>query len=485
MNLDAGMLSRIQFGFTAGFHYLFPPLTIGLGWLIFIMEAMYHKTGDKIYEKMARFWTKLFAVTFAMGVASGIVLEFEFGTNWSVYSRYVGDVFGSALAAEGIFAFFLESGFLAVLVFGWDRVSPRMHLFSTLMVALGSTFSAIWIVVANSWMQTPAGYKIVGEGAYARAEITSFWELVFNPSSMHRLNHVLFGALILGSFFVMSVSAWYLLHNRHQDFAKKSFSIALVVGFLACWAILISGHFQAEKVGHTQPVKLAAMEGHFETGEGGSPMYLFGWPDEQEKKVKYGLAIPYLFSFLMYFDINKPVPGLDQFPQDEWPPVNMTFQTYHLMVMGGMFMIGLTSLAMLLWWRGKLFEQRWLLWIFVPAVIVPYLSNETGWIAAEVGRQPWIVWHLLKTQDAWSPSLDAQQVLGSLIMFGVVYLLLFAVWIYTLNDKIQKGPDYHPPLPEGPKGFMAAAEAMADPSGESMTMAHADENGNGQKKDGN
>src|ERR1043166_4193757 len=230
MPLDVLTLARAQFALTIMFHYLFPPLSIGMGGLLVLMEALFLKTSKPVYEAMTKFWTMIFAVNFALGVATGIVMEFQFGTNWATYSRYVGDVFGSALAAEGIFAFFLESGFLAVLVFGWDKVSPKMHFFSSCMVALGAIFSSIWIVVANSWQQTPAGYHIVGEGLTARAEITNFWAMVFNPSSVHRLAHVLIGCYILAAFFVMSISAYYLLRGRHIDFAKKSFTIALAVG---------------------------------------------------------------------------------------------------------------------------------------------------------------------------------------------------------------------------------------------------------------
>ena len=471
MNLNVEMLSRIQFGLTAGFHYLFPPLTIGLAWLMAIMESLFHGTGDKLYEQMARFWTKLFAITFAVGVATGIVMEFQFGTNWSLYSKYVGDVFGSALAAEGIFAFFLESGFLAVLVFGWDRVTPKVHLVSTWLVALGATFSAVWIVVANSWQQTPAGFHIVN----GRAEITNFWEVVFNPSSMHRLNHVLFGALILGAFFVMSVSAWYLLQGRYLAFSKRSFTVAVIVGFLASVAELGSGHLQADKIAETQPSKLAAFEGHFKTDGGGTPLYLFGWAVQSAKKTT-GPYIPGGLSFLVHQNFTTPVTALDQFPEDEWPPVNLSFQTYHIMVGTGMFMIGLTSLALLLrLWRGKLFEQRWLLWVFVPAVLVPFLSNECGWMAAEFGRQPWIVWGLLKTHEAFSPAVSAGQVLGSLLMFGVIYSLLFMVWIHVLNDKIQRGPEAAEPTAGMGAGFLAAAETLADRGGASMSEAHEDD----------
>lgn len=263
--MDVEILSRIQFAFTISFHYIFPPLSIGLGLIMVLMEGAYLRTGDRAYEQLARFWTKIFALIFGIGVATGIVMEFEFGTNWAAYSRYVGDIFGSALAAEGIFAFALESGFLGVLLFGWNRVSPRMHFFATLMVLLGSMFSAVWIVVANSWQQTPAGYHIVGEGLEARAEITDFWAMVFNPSSVDRLLHVWNGAFIAGAFLVLSVHAWYLLKGRHVELSKKAFRIALVVATVASLAQLFSGHSSAEGVAHNQPAKLAALEGHYDT----------------------------------------------------------------------------------------------------------------------------------------------------------------------------------------------------------------------------
>ncbi len=437
MELDVYTLSRLQFALTIMFHYLFPPLSIGLGWMMVLMEGMYLKTGNREYESIARFWTGIFAVVFAMGVATGIVMEFQFGTNWSVYSRFVGDVFGSALAAEGIFAFFLESGFLAVLVFGWDRVSPKMHFFSTVMVALGALFSSIWITVANSWQQTPAGFHVVN----GRAEIVDFWAMVFNPSSVHRLLHVWIGALILGAFFVLSISAWYLLKNRHVEPAKKMFVLGLAVALVASLAAPLSGHFQAKQVAHMQPAKLAAFEGHFKTIEGGAPLYLFGFPDQEAEIVRFGLAIPGMLSFLVYEDFSRPVTALDQFPKEDWPPVALSFQTYHIMVGLGFFFIGVTVLAVFLAWRGTLFRTRWLLWIFVFSVVGAYVANQFGWAAAEVGRQPWSVYGLLRTEDAFSPVLGAGQVMSSIVMFSVLYALLFSVWIFIMNRKIQKGPE--------------------------------------------
>ncbi|MFA6234930.1 MAG: cytochrome ubiquinol oxidase subunit I [Bacteroidota bacterium] len=470
MDLDVLFLSRFQFALTIMFHYLFPPLSIGLGVILAVTEGMFLKTKNRDYEVMARFWTRIFAVVFAMGVATGIVMEFEFGTNWATYSRYVGDVFGSPLAAEGIFAFFLESGFLAVLVFGWDRVSPRMHFFSTVMVSLGSMFSAVWIVVANSWQQTPTGFHIVGEGIRARAEITDFWAMVFNPSSVDRLTHTLIGAFILGAFFVMSITAWYILHRRHVRLAQQSFTIALVFGTIASLAALVSGHGQANTVSVTQPAKLAAFEGHFKTGPG--DMWLFGFPDEEREIVRFGIAIPGGLSFLLHNDFNTPVKGLDQFAPEDRPPVQIPFQAYHLMIALGMFFIGITLFASFLRWRGTLFEKRWLMWVFVVAIIGPYLANQAGWVAAEVGRQPWIVYGLLRTSDALSKSVKAEEVLTSIILFSIIYLFLLAVWLYVMNDKIKHGPEEAAPAIAGTKsGLLDTMASLADPGGPSMTEA--------------
>jgi len=497
MENDAVFLSRVQFALTVGFHYLFPPLSIGLGVLLVFMEGMYMKTRNHQYEVLARFWTRIFALIFAMGVASGIVMEFQFGTNWATYSRFVGDIFGSALAAEGIFAFFLESGFLAVLVFGWDRVSPRMHFFSTIMVALGSIFSAVWIVVANSWQQTPAGYHIVGEGLARRAEITDFWQVVLNPSTVERLTHTLIGAFILGGFFVMSVSAYYLLKRRHEDFARRGFAIALPFAAFFSIAALVSGHSQAVNVARTQPAKLAAFEGHFKTLDGGAPVYILGVPDEQEQRVKYGLAVPGLLSFLVHTDWNEPVAALDdpaivpaelapgESVRDYWPPVNLTFQLYHLMVGLGMLFILLTVVGLVFWWRGALFRTGWLLWIFVFAVIGPVVANEVGWASAEVGRQPWIVYGMLKTSDAASKAVSRGEVITSIVMFSLIYFLLLLAWIYIMDAKIRGGPEEAAPvIAEAPAGkWLDTAARRGDPSARESSDADGRNDGGGASED--
>jgi cytochrome d ubiquinol oxidase subunit I len=485
--MDVTLLSRLQFALTTMFHYIFPPLTIGMSVVIVFLLAQHLRKKDPIYATAAKFWVRIFALNFAVGVATGIVLEFEFGTNWAVYSRFVGDVFGSALAAEGVFAFFLESGFLALLVFGWNRVGPKMHFFAGLMVCVGSVFSSVWIVVANSWQQTPAGHHItqmmrdgqpwfVNGEPVMRAEILDFWALVFNPSTLHRLSHVLIGAFIMGAFFVMSISAWYLLKGRHERFARHSFRGALLLGTISSIAALFSGHLQAENVYETQPAKLAAFEGHFKTGP--AALSLIGIPDAEAESVGAEIAVPGGLSLLIHGDAEAHVTGLDKFRKKDRPPVFIPYLSYHVMVGLGMLFIGVTLLASFLLWRGKLFQTRWLLWVFVFVVVGAMIANQGGWVAAEVGRQPWIVHPPmvrddngdlllddegfaqfetlevtladgstrtmragLRTDDAISEIVPAEQVLGSIIMFALIYLLLGGLWLYVLNSKIQKGPD--------------------------------------------
>ncbi|MGL1886095.1 MAG: cytochrome ubiquinol oxidase subunit I [Reichenbachiella sp.] len=437
--MDTEILARVQFAFTIAFHYIYPPLSIGLGLLMVIFESTYIRTRIDSYHVLAKFWTKIFALTFGIGVVTGIVMEFEFGTNWATYSRYVGDVFGSALAAEGIFAFALESGFLGVLLFGWNRVKPWVHLVSTIGVFFGSMFSAVWIVVANSWQQTPAGYHIVGDGFHARAEIIDFWAMVFNPSSMDRLSHVWLGSFLSGAFLVLSVHAYYLVRGRYVEISKKAFKIALVVATIASLAQLFTGHRSADGVAVNQPAKLAALEGHFEASAP-ADMYIMGWVDKENQEVT-GIKIPGGLSFLLHYDFNEPVTGLNAFPEDERPSqINAVFQFYHIMVAIGMTLIGLTLLGCFYWWRGKLFETKWLLIAFVFAALLPQIANQAGWFAAEMGRQPWVVYGLLRTSDAFSQAVSANQIMFSLILFFFVYSLLFVLFVYLLNKKIKHGP---------------------------------------------
>ncbi len=449
--MDAELLSRIQFAVTAGFHYIFPPITIGLGVILVVMEGVYLKTKNPLFNQMTRFWVKVFGLNFAIGVATGIVMEFEFGTNWANYSRFVGDIFGSALAAEGVFAFFLESGFLAVLLFGWDKVKPGFHFFSTIMVAFGAHFSAIWIIVANSWQQTPAGSHFVE--AAGRMEITDFWQVVFNPSTLDRLSHAIMGAWQAGAWFVISVSAFYLIKKMHTEFAKKSIMIALVVTLVASLGQLITGHSSAETVAETQPAKLAMFEGQYESGPG--DLYLFGWVNEEAEETS-GLSLPGMTSWLVHGDASEPLAGITEAfetmsaeaaekgieldPVADRPSVNFVFQTYHLMVAIGMVLIALSIGSLVLSLMGKLHNFTLLLWVLVFSVLLPMIANQVGWIAAEVGRQPWIVYGEMLTRDGVSEVVSAGEVLTSLIGFVLIYLLLLALYIFLLDSKIKHGP---------------------------------------------
>lgn len=437
--MDVEMLARIQFALTITFHYIYPPLSIGLGLFLCLVEGTYLKTRKPVYRDIAAFWTKVFALTFAIGVATGIVMEFEFGTNWAVYSRYVGDVFGSALAAEGIFAFFLESGFLALLLFGWNRIGPKLHFFSTVMVCLGAHFSAIWIVVANSWMQTPAGFHIVGEGLAARAEITDFWTMVFNPSSLVRLLHVVFGCWLAGAFLVISISAWYLLKNRHKQFSLISIRYALWISLVAIILQIATGHFSGQIIAKYQPAKLAAFEGLYQTQKG-APLTLFGVVNPKEERVDFAIQIPKLLSFLSFDDFNAEVMGLDQVPPKDRPNSPLVFITFRMMLATGFLMLFASVIGLYYLYRHKLEEKRVFLWMLVLSVLLPQIGNQVGWISAEVGRYPWIVQGHLRISEGLSRTVTQNMVLGSIIMFLTVYVFLFILFLYLLNEKIKHGP---------------------------------------------
>jgi cytochrome d ubiquinol oxidase subunit I len=438
MLMDLVDLSRIQFALTIGFHYIYPPLSIGLGLVLVLMEGLYLKTRNPLYHQLTRFWVRIFGLIFAFGVGTGIVMEFEFGTNWSQYSRFVGDIFGSPLAAEGIFAFFLESGFLALLLFGWNRVSRGMHFFATIMVALGAHFSAIWIIVANSWMQTPTAYHIVDTAVGPRAEITSFWGAVLNPSTLDRLSHTIMGAWQAGAFFVISVGAFYLLRQKHEAFARASMRVAFVVAVIASLGQLATGHSSAVTVHEHQPAKLAAMEGIYDTGEDAT-LTILGWVDESDQQV-VGIKIPGLLSVMTGGNTATVIKGLNEWAEEDRPPVQVTFQVYHLMVAIGMSLILLACGGGFLAWRGTLFQHRWMLWVMVFAVLLPQIANQLGWATAEIGRQPWIVYELMRTVDAVSDTVSASQVFVSLILFTLIYVALFVVFIVLLDQKVRKGP---------------------------------------------
>jgi cytochrome bd ubiquinol oxidase subunit I len=438
--MDAVFLSRIQFSLTSMFHYIYPPMSIGLGLFLVIIEGMYIRTNNLLYQKITHFWVNVFALTFALGVATGLVQMFGFGTNWASYSRYVGDVFGSALGAEGIFAFFLEAGFLGIMLFGWNRVSKEMHYFATWMVALGAHFSAIWIVVANSWMQTPAGYRIVGTGSDARAVVTNFWQMLFNPSSVDRLIHVILGCWLAGIFLVISISAYYFLKRKHLEFAKVCMKIGLILALVVLILQLISGDSTSRGVAFNQPEKLAAMEGIFET-KPHTPITVLGWVDAKAQKVR-GIQIPSFLSYLIYRDASHPVKGFDQIPPEERPPIQIVFQTFHAMVMCWALMFLLTLLGLIYWRIGKFEKAKWLQWGLVFSVFLPQIANQVGWMTAEIGRQPWIVYKLLRTADGVSKSIVASQVGRSIGMFLIIYTVLFILFLFLLDRKIKHGPEH-------------------------------------------
>ncbi|MFH1194654.1 MAG: cytochrome ubiquinol oxidase subunit I [bacterium] len=435
--MDAVLLARIQFALTVGFHFLFPPISIGLAWLLVIVETLGWKKKSELYEKIGKFFAKLLAITFAVGVATGIVMEFQFGTNWSEYSKFVGDIFGAPLAAEAVFAFFLESGFLGLYLFGRNRVSKGVHWFSALMVAVGSTISAFWILVANSWQQTPAGF-VVQNG---RAELTNFWEAGFNPSTMVRFFHTMDAALITGAFFMAGISAYLLLKKKEVEIAKASMRIAVIVGLVASLLeVFPSGHEHAQQVAQTQPEKFAAIEGLYTSGTG-QPLVLFAYPTNMPPELKAPIEIPGLLSWLAFGDANAHIKGINEFPADEIPPLWLTFVSFHNMVILGLYFIFIMAIAAFLMWKNKLWESRIILKILMWSIPLPLAACQLGWIAAEVGRQPWIVYKLLKTSQAISVTVPAEQILISLILFGLIYLLLGSIYIYLVVKKVKIGPE--------------------------------------------
>ncbi|MDH7603968.1 MAG: cytochrome ubiquinol oxidase subunit I [Melioribacter sp.] len=435
--MDALLLARLQFALTIGFHFIFPPLSIGLAWLLVIIEALGWKRNDESYVKLGNFFGKILGLIFAMGVATGVVMEFQFGTNWAEYSKFVGDIFGAPLAAEGIFAFFLESTFLGLYIFGRNRVSKGVHWFSILMVAVGATISAFWILVANSWQQTPAGY-IIRNG---RAELTDFWAAVFNPSTLPRFFHTFDASLISGAFLMIGISAYLILNGKETETAKKSMKLALIFGLIvSLLEVFPFGHEHGRQVARTQPEKFAAIQGLYTT-QSGAPLAIFAVPVEHPPELKAPIEIPGLLSWLAFGDINAEIKGINEFPKDEIPPLFLTFVSYHNMVLLGMYFIFITALGTYFLWKKKLWDKKKLLKIYIWSIPLPVIACQLGWIAAEVGRQPWIVYKLLKTSEAASITVSAGEILFSIILFGIIYLLLFALFLFVLIRKIKHGPE--------------------------------------------
>ncbi len=439
--MDATTLARLQFGLTIAFHFIFPPLTIGLAWLLVIAEWKGRK--DPAWERIGRFFGKLFALTFAVGVATGIVMEFQFGTNWAVYSRFVGDIFGPPLAAEGVFAFFLESTFLGLYLFGRGRVSRNVHWFSILMVAVGATLSAFWIIVANSWQQTPAGF-VVRNG---RAELTNFAQAVFNPSTLPRYLHTIVASLICGSFFMAGISAYLVRKGKEADAAGRTLKLAVVFGFIvSIMAADPTGHIHARQVARTQPEKFAAMEGLYGSSQS-APLILFAVPTTRPPDLHARIEIPGITSWLAFGSLDAPVRGLKDFPEDEVPQgldLWLTFVSFHNMVLLGMLFIGVMGIGVLLLVRKRLLRARWFLRILLWTVPLPIFACELGWMTAEVGRQPWIVHKLLRTADAASVTVSSGEILFSLILFFLIYVCLGILWLWLLVRKVKKGPEAAP-----------------------------------------
>lgn len=432
--MDVLMLSRLQFAMATMFHFIFVPLTLGLSILVAIMETKYVRTGDETYKRMTKFWGKLFVINFVLGVVTGITLEFQFGTNWSRYSEYVGDIFGSLLAIEATVAFFLESTFLGAWIFGWNVLSPKMHALCIWLVAGASNLSALWILIANGFMQNPLGYVIRN----GRAELDDFFAVVGNPFAWQQYVHVLSGAFALAGFFIMGVSSYHLLKKQNVDFFTRSFKLGMVFGLVFSILVAVQGHHHAQEVTKIQPAKLAAMESLWETHPDGAPMYLLVVPDEKNEQNAIELfGIPGGLSFLAHNDFKAPVKGLKDWPADERPPVMLTFLSFRAMVGLGTLMPLLCIWAFLR--RNRLTETPKLLKAMLFAIPVPYLAIEAGWVVAEVGRQPWIVNGLMKTADAVSPIVTSQ-VAFSLVALTLLYALLGAVDIYLLFKFAKKGP---------------------------------------------
>lgn len=445
--MDVVTLDRIQFALTASFHFLFPPMSLGLGLVLVVFGVKSVRTNDPKWRQLSTFWVKVYGLVFSMGIATGLVQEFEFGTNWSGYSRFVGNVFGSLLAAEGVFAFMLEGGFLGLMLFGGARLGNRLWLFATTMVVVGATFSATWIVMANSWMQTPAGYEVKDVGQGPQAFMTSFTDVVFTNSFIPNFLHVIVAAWMVGTSLVLSVAAWYLLKRRHVELARTMIRVALpIFTVLAVLQVAVVGANLAMAITKDQPAKLASMEGLYQS-TGCAPMYIVGITDPSSQTTS-GLRIPCLLSFLTDFDFDSTVTGLDQAaPEDQWPPVQFVFQSYHLMIDLGMLFVAIGLVACGLWaWKRRLWNQRWLLWILVSSIVLTEIATITGWWTSEFGRQPWIVWQLLTVDGAQSPNVGTGQVLFSIGMFVVLYAVVLFVFLRLLDRIIKQGPP--PPADE-------------------------------------
>ncbi|MFC1975442.1 cytochrome ubiquinol oxidase subunit I [Chloroflexota bacterium] len=457
--MDALALARLQFGVTTVYHFFFVPLTLGLSILVAIMQTMYYRTGDEVYKRMIKFWGKLFIINFAMGVVTGLVQEFQFGMNWSEYSRFVGDIFGAPLAIEALMAFFLESTFLGLWIFGWNKLPKGIHLTCIWLVAIGSSLSALWILIANSFMQQPVGYTLNN----GRAEMVDFFALIFNPHVFVQFPHVFTSGVTTAAFFVLGISAYRLLkQDEHMEMFQRSFRIATIYGLIGVIAVMVVGHTQAQHMVQTQPMKMAAAEALWES-EDPAPMSLFTIGNEPERRDVWAIKAPGFLSFLAYNNFSGEVKGIKNIqaeyeatygPGDYVPPVAVSYWTFRFMIGAGLVMLVLVLFALYLIWRDKVEQNTLFLRLLIWAVSLPYVANSAGWLFTEIARQPWIVFGLQLTQDAVSPSVSTGMVLSSLIGFTIVYGVLMAADVYLLMKyaKTDTGEDGHEvePVEEAP-----------------------------------
>ncbi|MCL5735978.1 MAG: cytochrome ubiquinol oxidase subunit I [Actinobacteria bacterium] len=442
----AVLLSRVQFAFTIGYHFLYVPISLGLGLILVLAARRYRRSGMELDRAAADFWTKLFAATFAVGVASGLTMEFAFGTNWATYSRFVGNIFGAPLAVEGLFSFFIESTFLGIVLFGKRKVSTRMYYVSTWLVFGAAAFSAFWILVANSWMHTPAGYTVEG----GRAVLTNIWAAIFTKSLAPRFVHTLNATFITGSFVAAAIAAHYLLKRKHQDFAKRALTTALIVGVLSSVAQPFIGHWHAIEVEADQPIKLAAWEAIYET-QSHAPLSIYGWVDETGQR-PVSIAIPDGLSLLLGLHPGKVIQGLNSVPASDRPPVQVLFQTWHLMIGVGILLALIMLGGIYLLMRKRLEYSLGYLKLLKYAMPLPILASILGWMTTEIGRQPWIVQGELRTADAVSSTVSAGEVATTLSIFVVIYTVLFFVWLRVVRAIVRHGPEVAPeagPAEEG------------------------------------
>ena len=434
---DALIADRWQFGFTIMFHYLFPVLTMGLGVLIAVLKTVQLLRGDERYGALARFWAKLFAITFAMGVVTGIPMEFQFGTNWARFSHFAGGVVGQTLFMEGVFAFFAESSFLGLFLFGERRVRPVLHWLSAVMVALGAVVSGFFIIATDAWMQHPVAYEMVN----GRAELTSLWGLLTNPYALWQFPHAISGSIITASMVMAGVGAYYLLSRKFEDAGRLSVKVGVISGLaFSLISLFPTGAMNGENVTKYQPIKMAAMEGLFRTQEG-APIAIIGMPDTERRELMDPIYLPRVLSFLAYGDFRAKVVGLDDYPADLHPPIELVYYAYHIMVGLGTMFIAVMAMAAFLLWRGTLYTSRWFLWILMLAIPFPYIANEAGWAVAEVGRQPWIVYGLQRTADATSTNVSGGMTWFTLLGFMGMYSVLGLLYLFVSARIIEAGPD--------------------------------------------